>query len=197
MDPANQYALLYLQKLHEEQHQWADAHRIRKQLVALSGPDTQPRNQAILAFLENELGTEALAPRRSRPRRAALPVGDRAGSGHDAGLPESRRRALPRGRPHGRRSRVGRPDRALARAGLSRLRSARAALRAAGTAAAVRRALPAPDRRQPAGLARATGHGPAPRRARSQRRSRSSSCSRRSNRTRTASPCTRRSGTCC
>ena len=60
MDPGNQYALLYLQKLHEEQHQWADAHRIRKQLVALSGPDTQPRNQAILAFLENELGTEAL-----------------------------------------------------------------------------------------------------------------------------------------
>jgi lipopolysaccharide biosynthesis regulator YciM len=60
MDPNNQYALLYLQKLHEEQHQWADAHRIRKQLVALSGPDTQPRNQAILAFLENELGSEAL-----------------------------------------------------------------------------------------------------------------------------------------
>lgn len=61
MDPNNQYALLYLQKLHEEQHQWADAHRIRKQLVALSGPDTQPRNQAILGFLENALGSEALA----------------------------------------------------------------------------------------------------------------------------------------
>ncbi len=40
MDPDNQYALLYLQKLHEEQHQWAEAHRIRKQLVELSGPDT-------------------------------------------------------------------------------------------------------------------------------------------------------------
>ena len=61
MDPQNQYALLYLQKLHEEQHQWADAHRLRTQLVALSGPDTQPRNQAILGFLENALGTEALA----------------------------------------------------------------------------------------------------------------------------------------
>ena len=61
MDPANQYALLYLQKLHEEQHQWADAHRIRKQLVALSGPDTQPRNQAILGFLENALGSEAMS----------------------------------------------------------------------------------------------------------------------------------------
>ena len=61
MDPNNQYALLYLQKLHEEQHQWAEAHRIRTQLVALSGPDTQPRNQAILGFLENALGTEAMA----------------------------------------------------------------------------------------------------------------------------------------
>ena len=61
MDPDNQYALLYLQKLHEEQHQWVDAHRLRKRLVALSGPDTQPRNQAILAFLENALGSEALA----------------------------------------------------------------------------------------------------------------------------------------
>jgi lipopolysaccharide biosynthesis regulator YciM len=29
--------------------------------VALSGPDTQPRNQAILGFLENALGGEALA----------------------------------------------------------------------------------------------------------------------------------------
>jgi lipopolysaccharide biosynthesis regulator YciM len=60
MDPSNQYALLYLQKLHEEQHQWAEAHRIRTRLVALSGPDTQPRNQAILGFLENALGAEAL-----------------------------------------------------------------------------------------------------------------------------------------
>lgn len=60
MDPSNQYALLYLEKLHEEQHQWADALRIRQQLVALSGPDTQPRNQAILGFLENELGKDAL-----------------------------------------------------------------------------------------------------------------------------------------
>ena len=61
MDPDNQYALLYLQKLHEEQHQWADAHRIRQRLVALSGPDTQPRNQAILAFLENAIGAEAMS----------------------------------------------------------------------------------------------------------------------------------------
>jgi lipopolysaccharide biosynthesis regulator YciM len=60
LDPRNQYALLYLQKLHEEQHQWNDAYRIRQQLVDLSGPDTHPRSQSILAFIENERGLEAL-----------------------------------------------------------------------------------------------------------------------------------------
>src|SRR5918993_3223762 len=60
LDPRNQYALLYLQKLHEEQHQWDDAYRIREQLVELSGPDTHPRSQAILAFLENERGLVAI-----------------------------------------------------------------------------------------------------------------------------------------
>src|SRR5687767_4457935 len=59
LDPKNQYALLYLQKLHEEQHQWDDAYRIRQQLVDLSGPDTNPRSQSILAFIENERGLEA------------------------------------------------------------------------------------------------------------------------------------------
>jgi lipopolysaccharide biosynthesis regulator YciM len=60
LDPKNQYALLYLQKLHEEQHQWDEAYKIRQQLVALTGPDTHPRSLAILAFLENERGLEAL-----------------------------------------------------------------------------------------------------------------------------------------
>jgi lipopolysaccharide assembly protein B len=59
-DPRSQYALLYLQKLHEEQHQWDEAYRIRRQLVELSGPDTHPRSQAILAFLENERGVESV-----------------------------------------------------------------------------------------------------------------------------------------
>lgn len=60
LDPKNQYALLYLQKLHEEQHQWDEALSIRRQLVDLSGPDTQPRNQSVLAFLENERGLVAM-----------------------------------------------------------------------------------------------------------------------------------------
>lgn len=61
LDPDNQYALLYLQKLHEEQHQWAEAHRIRHRLVELSGPDTHARSRSVLAFLENALGEQARA----------------------------------------------------------------------------------------------------------------------------------------
>jgi lipopolysaccharide biosynthesis regulator YciM len=60
LDPKNQYALLYLQKLHEEQHQWDDAYRIRQQLVNLTGPDTNPRSRSILAFLENERGLQVM-----------------------------------------------------------------------------------------------------------------------------------------
>jgi lipopolysaccharide biosynthesis regulator YciM len=60
LDPNNQYALLYLQKLFEEQHQWDEAHRIRQQLVDLTGPDTKARSQSILAFLENERGVESM-----------------------------------------------------------------------------------------------------------------------------------------
>jgi lipopolysaccharide biosynthesis regulator YciM len=60
LDPNNQYALLYLQKLHEEQHQWDDAYRIRQRLVEMTGPDTKARSQAILAFLENERGLDSL-----------------------------------------------------------------------------------------------------------------------------------------
>ncbi len=65
LDPKNQYALLYLQKLHEEQHQWDEAYNIRRQLLDLSGPDTHPRSQAILGFIENERGLEAIKSGRS------------------------------------------------------------------------------------------------------------------------------------
>jgi lipopolysaccharide assembly protein B len=60
LDPNNQYALLYLQKLHEEQHQWDEAYQIRQQLVDMTGPDTKARSQSILAFLENERGMQSL-----------------------------------------------------------------------------------------------------------------------------------------
>ena len=60
LDPKNEYALLNLQKLHEEQHQWIEAYDTRQRLTQLTDGPTQPQNQAILAFLENEIGLEAM-----------------------------------------------------------------------------------------------------------------------------------------
>ena len=58
--PENQYALSNLEKLHEEQHQWSDAYAMRQKLAARGTAAEQPQHQAILAFLENEIGLAAL-----------------------------------------------------------------------------------------------------------------------------------------
>jgi lipopolysaccharide biosynthesis regulator YciM len=58
-DSGNRYALVNLEKLHEDQHQWQEAYDIRKRLVKNSEPAEVPRNQAILAFLEHALGQQA------------------------------------------------------------------------------------------------------------------------------------------
>jgi len=62
LDPQNQYALSNLEKLYEEQHQWGEAYATRQKLASLTGggDDPPPRHNEILAFLENELGQEAL-----------------------------------------------------------------------------------------------------------------------------------------
>jgi lipopolysaccharide assembly protein B len=61
LDPQNQYALSNLEKLYEEQHQWAEAYATRQKLAALpSAAEELPRHSEILAFLEFELGQEAL-----------------------------------------------------------------------------------------------------------------------------------------
>ena len=60
LDPKNEYALVNLQKLHEEQHQWTEAYDTRQRLSKLTDIDARPKNQAILAFLENEIGLEAI-----------------------------------------------------------------------------------------------------------------------------------------
>jgi lipopolysaccharide biosynthesis regulator YciM len=60
LDSKNEYALMNLQKLHEEQHQWLEAYDTRARLSHLTATDSRPSNQAILAFLENEIGLEAL-----------------------------------------------------------------------------------------------------------------------------------------
>jgi lipopolysaccharide biosynthesis regulator YciM len=60
LDPENEGALANLEKLQEEQHQWQEAYATRQRLAAIAGPHDQPRSQAILAFLEHEIGLQAL-----------------------------------------------------------------------------------------------------------------------------------------
>jgi lipopolysaccharide biosynthesis regulator YciM len=60
LDPKNEYALVNLQKLHEEQHQWTEAYDTRRRLSALTSTGEPSQNQAILAFLDNEIGLEAM-----------------------------------------------------------------------------------------------------------------------------------------
>jgi lipopolysaccharide biosynthesis regulator YciM len=82
LDPKNEYALVNLQKLHEEQHQWSEAYDTRQRLSKLAAIDSRPQNQAILAFLENEIGLESLRRREyveaARRFRAALDLDPRA-----------------------------------------------------------------------------------------------------------------------
>jgi lipopolysaccharide biosynthesis regulator YciM len=59
LDPGNAYALANLEKLYEEQHQWAEAYATRQKLAAAAPEAEKPRHQRILAFLEDALGQEA------------------------------------------------------------------------------------------------------------------------------------------
>jgi lipopolysaccharide biosynthesis regulator YciM len=82
LDPKNEYALVNLQKLHEEQHQWREAYDTRQRLARLASVEAQPQSQAILAFLENAIGVEALRhkdlPEAARRFRAAIDLDARA-----------------------------------------------------------------------------------------------------------------------
>jgi lipopolysaccharide assembly protein B len=60
LEPNSEAALVNLEKLQEDQHQWQDAYVTRRRLAQIAGPPEQPRSQLILAFLENELGLQAL-----------------------------------------------------------------------------------------------------------------------------------------
>jgi lipopolysaccharide biosynthesis regulator YciM len=82
LDPKNEYALLNLQKLHEEQHQWSEAYDTRQRLTKLAAIASRPQNEAILAFLENEIGLEAMRRRNyleaSRRFKSAIDLDPRA-----------------------------------------------------------------------------------------------------------------------
>ena len=56
LDPRNRYALVNLQKLYEDQHQWAEALRVREQIARIDA-GRRPDDQQILGFLRNEIGS--------------------------------------------------------------------------------------------------------------------------------------------
>ena len=60
LDSENETALVNLEKLQEDQHQWQEAYITRQRLAHLAGPPEHPNSQSILAFLENELGMQAM-----------------------------------------------------------------------------------------------------------------------------------------
>jgi lipopolysaccharide biosynthesis regulator YciM len=60
LDHDNQYALANLEKLYEEQHQWSEAYATRLKLARRDPDTSQARHNEILAFLDTELGLDAL-----------------------------------------------------------------------------------------------------------------------------------------
>ena len=59
LDPKNRYALVNLQKLYEDQHQWSEATRVREEIARIDA-GRRPEDRAILGFLRNQVG-EGLA----------------------------------------------------------------------------------------------------------------------------------------
>src|SRR5215510_14877689 len=56
LDAQNRYAFVNLQKLHEDQQQWAEAARVREQIVRIDSRHREEHLQ-ILGFLRNEIGS--------------------------------------------------------------------------------------------------------------------------------------------
>src|SRR4029434_86650 len=56
LDRRNRYAFVNLQKLHEDQHQWAEAARVREQIAAIDARRHE-EDQQILGVLRNDMGS--------------------------------------------------------------------------------------------------------------------------------------------
>ena len=104
LDPKNRYAFVNLQKLFEDQQQWAEAATVREKIAGLDD-DKQEANNQILGFLRNEVGAtlsragqdgvaartfEAAIDIDPRTAPAYLNLGDaRERTGHVAGAVEA------------------------------------------------------------------------------------------------------------
>ena len=67
LDPKNRYALVNLQKLYEDQHQWAKALRMREQIARIDA-GAEPEDQQILGFLRERDRRRAAAGAATRRR---------------------------------------------------------------------------------------------------------------------------------
>jgi lipopolysaccharide biosynthesis regulator YciM len=56
LDPRNRYALVNLQKLHEDQQQWVEAAGVRAQIARIDAR-RRDEDREILGFLQNQIGT--------------------------------------------------------------------------------------------------------------------------------------------
>ena len=56
LDPHNRYALVNLQKLHEDQQQWREAAAVREQIAA-ADPSEAAEHRQVLGFLRNEIAS--------------------------------------------------------------------------------------------------------------------------------------------
>jgi lipopolysaccharide biosynthesis regulator YciM len=81
LDPQNRYALINLQKLHEEQQQWSEAAAVREEIAHINGRENA-QDQHILAFLRNQIGeAQAMngdADSAARSFASAIDVDERA-----------------------------------------------------------------------------------------------------------------------
>ena len=108
LDPDNQYALSNLEKLYEEQHQWADAYATRQKLAAgamQTPPAAAPRDPRLPGERDRARGAEADATIAEAARRfdAAIELDAK----NAPALSQSRRRPLLPGRRRRARSRPG------------------------------------------------------------------------------------------
>ena len=179
LDPNNQYALLNIEKLHEDQHQWQEAYEVRRSIGAQARRRGRPQPGDSRVSRERD-GVAGGRPRRLPRRDRALPVRHR-----------SRRGVVPAylnlGDIYARDDKMAQAagvweqviDRAPERAYLTfdRLSMAYDKL---GTPERFSAAVPQADRQQPAGLARAARARAARRERETIRQDRSSCCSKRS-----------------
>ena len=197
LDPENQYALSNLEKLYEEQHQWEEAYATRQSWRDAPDNPTEARHHQILAFLENELGLQALKrmdyAEAVRRFEAAIELDARNTPAY-LNLGDVR---FLQGDAPGAIGDLGTARRHLARARLSGIPAPGGGVSQDGRRGALSRPVPPADCGEPAGLAGAAGAGAAPVDTGASRATRSICCSTRSCTIRTRSRCTRRSGTRC